>query len=471
MASRRRFGGMPCRGWEIWVNCGGMRLRHSPRSAPLTVLAAAIGVAVAARVGMAESPVDTARRAGLRVLESRHLVLVTDRPPRVDDGVDDLPRLFDEAFASWCRHAGLDQETHAEWRAFGCLMTDREPFRAAGLLPADGGVPDFANGFCAGGRFWMVDQSSSDYRRHLLLHEGVHAFMITLRSAAAAPPWYAEGIAEYLATHRLATDPEGRARFVATPIPARRSDVEQLGRIEQLHALRDAGRAPLLADVFAQPPQAHATLDAYAASWAAVALLANHPTHRAAFAAAERGPLDGDFTARLAAAPGWDAARANRDFAAFLADLDYGFDVARSAIDWARGTPLVGRVEIPVAADRSWQNAGVALTQGRRYSFSAAGRVTVGRASRLPEAAGESRALQATPDGITLRWDRGRPIGRLLVAQWIDRDDGTSPTFRVLAEGGGGTFTAVADGPVYLKVNEAPGDLADNAGEFRVSLE
>ena len=264
------------------MNCEGMRLRQSPRSAPLIVFATAIVLALAARVGLTESPVDLARRAGLRVLEGRHLTLVTDRPPRTDDGVEDLPRLFDEAFAAWCQHAGLDPAAHAEWRALGCLMMDREPFRIAGLLPADGVLPDFANGFCAAGRFWMMDQSSPDYRRHLLLHEGVHAFMLTLRSAAAAPPWYAEGIAEYLATHRLEKDPAGRVHFIATPIPACPSDVEQLGRIEQLHALRDSEHAPLLADVFALPSQAHATLDAYAASWAAVALLANHPAHRAA---------------------------------------------------------------------------------------------------------------------------------------------------------------------------------------------
>lgn len=453
------------------MNYEDMWLRQSPRSAPLIVFAAASVVALAARVGLPEFPVDLARRAGLRVLEGRHLTLVTDRPPRADDGVEDLPRLFDEAFAAWCRHAGLDPAAHAEWRAFGCLMMDREPFRAAGLLPADGVLPDFANGFCAGGRFWMMDQSSPDYRRHLLLHEGVHAFMLTLRAAAAAPPWYAEGIAEYLATHRLEKDPAGDGHFVATPIPACPSDVEQLGRIEQLHALHDSGRVPLLADVFALPAQAHATLDAYAASWAAVALLANHPAHRAAFAAAERGPLDGGFTARITAAPGWDAGRAGRDFAAFLADLDYGFDFSRSAIDWAPGKPLAGRVEIPVAADRGWQNPGWSLAKGDRCSFSATGRITVGRASRLPEAIDGSRSLQATPDGISLRWYGGRPIGRLLVAQWIDRDDGPSPTFRVLAEGASGTFSAAADGPVYLKVNEAPGDLADNTGEFRVVLE
>jgi hypothetical protein len=93
----------------------------------LIVFATAIVLALAARVGLTESPVDLARRAGLRVLEGRHLTLVTDRPPRTDDGVEDLPRLFDEAFAAWCQHAGLDPAAHAEWRALGCLMMDREP--------------------------------------------------------------------------------------------------------------------------------------------------------------------------------------------------------------------------------------------------------------------------------------------------------------------------------------------------------
>ena len=462
---------MPCRDWVIWVNCAGMWLSHPSRRAALRVVVAAVAVMAAGRVGMPGPPADVARKAGLLVLESRHLTLVTDRPPRAGDGVEDLPRLFDEAFEAWCRHCGLDPETHAGWRAFACLMMDREPFHAAGLLPVDDGLPAFVNGFCAGSRFWMMDQSSPDYRRHLLLHEGVHAFMLTLRSAAAAPPWYAEGIAEYLATHRLDLDPSGAPRFRATSIPARRSDVEQLGRIEHLHTLRDSGRAPSLADVFALPPEAHRSLDAYAASWAAVALLSNHPAHRAVFTAAERGPLDRDFTARLTATAGWDDARAGRDFASFLGDLDYGYDFSRSAIDWTPGAPLTARAEITVAADRGWQNAGRSLTKGATCSFNAAGRVTVGRVSRPSDAGGDAPEVHAAPEGITLRWYRGRPVGRLLVAQWVEPDDGTPPSFRVLAEGAGGTFTAAVGGPVYLKVNESAGDLADNAGAFGVTIE
>ena len=42
----------------------------------------------------------TARRAGLRIVTGKRLVLVTDRPARDGDGVDDLPRIFDAAFAT-----------------------------------------------------------------------------------------------------------------------------------------------------------------------------------------------------------------------------------------------------------------------------------------------------------------------------------------------------------------------------------
>lgn len=404
----------------------------------------------------------TAKRAGLRLLEGEHLSLATDRPPREGDGVADLPRIFDEAFAAWCRHFDLDQARHGRWRALGCLMVDRERFRAAGLLPTGGPIPDFKNGFCAGGRFWLMDQSNAAYRRHLLLHEGVHAFTHTFRDAAA-PPWYTEGIAEYLATHRLDRDAAGHPRFVPTPIPQRASDVDQLGRIEQIRGQRADLSAPSLGEVFQTPPAAHHELAAYAASWAAVALLAGHPAHANVFSAAEHGPLDAAFTQRLEASDGWDAARAARDFDAFTDELDYGFDFARSGIDWSPGKPLESRQSIAVVSDRGWQNSGWSLARERQYSLTASGRVKVGQTSAC--------LLESEADGISLRWYRGRPLGQLLAAQWVEEPaDGGRPRFVVLAAGAAGEWTALTDGPLYFKINESPGELADNAGILTVKL-
>jgi len=425
--------------------------------------AGCVAACAAAEGSVAVAPlVAAARRAGLRVLEGAHLALVTDRPLREGDGVEELPAVFDAAFAGWCGHYGLDPASLHDWRACGCLVVDRERFRAAGLLPD--GIPDFVNGFCAGNRFWLVDQSNPAYRRHLLLHEGVHAFTLTVRSLAT-PVWYTEGIAEFLATHRLEPGPDGSARLVLAPIPRQAADVEQLGRIERIREARATGRAPALADVFATPVGAHQDIGAYAASWAAVALLAGHPVHAEPFRALERGPLDASFSARLQAAPGWDDARAARDFDAFTDEIDYGYDFSRSAIDWAAGAPLRAAATVQVAAGRGWQNSGLAVARGARCAVAASGRVGLGR---VVDAAGTATPLESEPDGITLRWYRGRPAGRLLVAQWIAAPAEGRPRFEVLGAGAAAELVARADGPLFLKVNEPPGALADDTGGFTV---
>jgi hypothetical protein len=423
-----------------------------------SLLAAGITAAVAPAAEPATSLEAQAARAGLRVMEGSHLTLITDRPARPGDGVEALPRLFDEAVAAWCRHYGLDPAAHGAWRAVGCLVVDKERFREAGLLPAH--VPDFKNGFCAGDRFWLMDQSNPAYRRHLLLHEGVHAFTLTLLRLDTQP-WYTEGIAELLATHRL-DGSDAIARFVATPMPRDPADVEQLGRIEAIRAARAADTIGSLGEVFATPPAQNHELTAYASSWAAVAMLSIHPRYADAFARTERSGLDAGFTSRLIGSRGWDEAQANRDFDAFTDDIDYGYDFARSAIDWSPAAPLAGQESVAVAADRGWQHSGLALQKGRGYEVHAAGRVTVGQVS--------GGALESEPAGISITWYRGRPLGRLLAAQWVTADGGPRPRFVVVAEGDGETFTAAADGPLYFKVNESPGQLGDNDGSFTATV-
>jgi hypothetical protein len=405
------------------------------------------------------------RRAGLRVLTGERLVLVTDRPTRADDGVEELPAIFDQAFAVWCRHYRIAPDTLPQWRACGCLMADRERFRAAGLLPAD--LPAFTNGFCLDDHFWLVDQSNPAYRRHLLLHEGVHAFTLTVRSLAA-PPWYTEGIAEYLATHRLEHAADGTPQFVPAPLPARAADVEQLGRIERLRQLHAANTAPALEAVLAATTAGHGDISAYAANWAVATMLARHPHYAARFAALERGPLDAALTERLAETDGWDDARASRDFDAFTADVDYGYDFARSVVDWSPGEPLAAPTEVQVDAASGWQNTGLRLTAGRRYAFTATGRCTLG--TLVDPSSHQSTTLESEARGISLRWYRGRPIGRLVAAQWVDRPAAGRPRFETLAEGGTAMFTAITDGPLYLMINESPGERADNTGGLTATI-
>lgn len=409
--------------------------------------------------------VRLARAADLRLLEGRHLVLATDRPVRDGDGIAELPAVFDAAFAAWCGHYGMDPADHADWRCFGCLVVDRERFRAAGLLPDT--LPPFVNGFCDRNRFWLMDQSNPAYRRHLLLHEGAHAFTLTLRGLAT-PVWYNEGIAEYLATHRLDRDGDA-AGFAWTPIPARPDDVEQLGRIEKLRESSATGSLPGLEDVLGLTVAEHGTIADYAASWAAVAMFANHPAYARGFAALERGPLGPDFNERLATVPGWDPARAARDYAAFTSDIDYGWDFSRLAIDWTAGAPLAGRVTLAVDASRGWQNTGVVAAAGRRLAFTAAGRVRLGTVT--DPATGTVTPLEGEADGISLAWYRGHPTGRLLIGQWVPRPAaGGQPRFEVLASGARGELTTVTDGPLFVRLNAPPGRLAERDGTLAVSI-
>ena len=80
-------------------------------------------------------------------------------------------------------------------------MKDKARFVAAGLLPEDVPVPP-GRGFTRDDRSWLYEQPSDFYRRELLLHEGTHGFMFTLLGSCG-PPWYMEGLAEDLGTHRL----------------------------------------------------------------------------------------------------------------------------------------------------------------------------------------------------------------------------------------------------------------------------
>jgi hypothetical protein len=66
----------------------------------------------------------------------------------------------------------------------------------------------------------------------------------------------------------------------------------------------------------------------------------------------------------------------------------------------------------------------------------------------------------------------GRPLGRLLAAQWVESPaDGGRPRFVVLGEGASATIQAATDGPLYLKLNEPPGDMADDTGSIAVEIQ
>lgn len=399
-------------------------------------------------------PVDEAKvqMAGIRKLESRRLVLYTDLPAAPD--VDDFPQVFDQAFNLWCKYFGIDPTQHADWRMRASLMDDPQKFIAAGLIPPD--LPNFLNGFTRGHECWLNNQTSPYYRRHLLLHEGVHGIMFSLLGDHA-PPWYAEGMAELLGTHHWQDE-----KLELPYFPKKASDVPKLGRIEIVQKDFEQRHAKHFADVMAYDNKAHLKVEPYGWSWAACAFLDGHPRYRERFKQLlSLLNSNDDFNAKLRQIYGDDFDRLEEEWEVFACDLDYGYDFERTAIDFSPGEPLVAKsAHVVVQADRGWQNSGLKLEAGKTYRLSASGRYQV---------ADDPKPWISEPSGVSVRYIHGRPLGILLATVRPGHPSGTiSPLIKPIVVGPGTTISPAESGTLYLRINDSAGELADNAGRADV---
>ena len=79
---------------------------------------------------------------------------------------------------------------------------------------------------------------------------------------AASSPWYFEGIAELMATHRLED-----GKLTLNYFPRSREDVPGLGRIEIVQTAYAAGREMNLVKILAYDSRAHFQIDPYGWCW------------------------------------------------------------------------------------------------------------------------------------------------------------------------------------------------------------
>jgi hypothetical protein len=404
-----------------------------------------------------QPPIDDARLAadGIRKLGGKHLTLYTDVPPSSE--IEILPAVFDQAFPQWCKYFHVSAQEHADWHVLGCLVRDKPRFIRCGMMPDN--LPVVHEGYFALGRLWVFDQSSDYYRRHLLLHEGTHAFMTALLGGTG-PPWYAEGTAELLGTHRWAD-----GRLTLGYMPESRAQVPQLGRVRLVQDAVAARHAKHLQTILDFPPGAHSQTEAYAWCWAAAALLDMHPRYRDRFRTLYRFAAKGsglnDELHRLFAS---DWQELSEEWQLFVVEMEYGYDFARSAIDFTPGAPLpAAAATARVAADRGWQNSGWRLERGRKYRLTAFGRYQVGT---------QPQTWWCEPGGVSIRYYRGRPLGILLAALRSDaRRGGSTGLVRPMVIGLGATVVPPETGTLYLKINHSPGELAGNSGSLAVRIE
>ncbi len=398
-----------------------------------------------------------ASQAGIRKIEGKHLVLYTDLPE--GDEVDSLPRVFDLAVPQWCAYFDVPVDRVDDWRLNAYLIKEKQRFHAAGLFPDN--LPPFLNGFQRGSELWLYEQPSAYYRRHLLLHEGTHGFMMA-HVGGSGPPWYFEGLAELLGTHRWQ---DGTLELGY--MPPTRDDAPYWGRIKVIRDEYDAGRGMSLVQIMRYGPEAHRQNEPYGWCWGAAEFFEKHPRYRDAFHHMRQYlAFDADrFARRFAALVDTPWTQVEEEWQLFVMNVDYGYDVARAAIDFRKGAPLVAEgAVVEIAADRGWQSSGILLEEGGSYRLTASGRYQV---------ADEPVVWWCEPGGVTIRYDRGRPLGMLLAAVHDDDFDGSTVSALGLPQpiGLAREMFIERSGTLYLRINESAGDLADNAGKLTVRIE
>lgn len=395
--------------------------------------------------------------AGIRKITGKHLTLYTDLPATVED-VARLPQVFDAAVPQWAKYFGVDETKLVDWKLIGCVMESKPRFQGAGLYPGD--LPEFPNGYQRGSQFWLFDQPSDYYRRHLLLHEGTHAFM-TRWLSGAGPPWYMEGMAELLGTH----DWNGE-RLVLGYNPPDKALVPYWGRVKIVKEEFAANRGLTLFDIFRYDAQAHLKNDAYGWCWAVSTFLSNHPATRDEFQKLQKNTQDRsiEFSKKFyeTLKPQWP--QIAEDWQLFVINIDYGYDVARAAtVRKASALLPAGGATVNVAADRFWQSTGVQVEAGKTYELTASGRFSLAQ---------QPQPWWSEPNGVTIEYHQGKPLGMLLAAisEPNAMDTGITPLASPEIIGLSAKFTPRKNGTLYLCLNDSPAKLADNQGSATVTI-
>lgn len=412
-------------------------------------------------------------RLGIRRYESKRLRLYTDIDP---DIAGTLPPVMDKAYQAWVDYFGPlpPSQEGTPYQLTGYIMSDRDLFREAGLLTEE--VPDFDHGQHVGQRFWMDDQETDYYRRHLMIHEGTHCFMTTFMDSSPSdgagrwsdnlpPGWYMEGMAELFGTHVI--DEDGSIRFRV--MPDNREDFPGFGRIRLVREEIDAGRGRTLQGVFDLQHSDYVETIGYAWAWAACKFFDAHPRYRDRFRRLGDCRTGTQFVRRFGELFRPDRRELESEWQLFAAWIDYGYDFERAAIDFRPGQPLAeygGRAEFDIATDRGWQSSGIHVERGQPYRITASGRFTL---------AEEPKPWVSEPQGISFQYFGGRPLGMLVGCIRSDRDltgdrERTS-MLDVIPLGRRRRFTARSTGTLYLRVNDFWSGLADNRGTVRVEVE
>jgi len=451
-----------------------------------------------------------AAELGIRRVEGKNVTLTTDLPP--SPGVDQIPAALDAAIPHICRFFNVDEQKFENWKINAFLMGNVDSFIEIGVLD---GPPRFLYGYSVYDRILAKDQKIEYYNRFLLLHELVHSFMHEV-FGDLRPRWYSEGSAEYLALHLWKPTEKSIkiAQFQTAP-----DATPGFGRLQEIREIVRAGKAPTLREILAFEPRDYVRTSTYAWSWALVAFLNESPKYRDVADLLPYWSTYWEPNRVFADIVGDRWEELENDWADFIGRIDFGYDFKATAVDATPGRPFDeaaaesgnAAVVVEAAANRGWQNSGVALEAGTTYRLATAGRFALN-----VEEAGKKLDFEAP--GATFRYVEGAPLGRLQ-AVVVPLEGATFDEFYSLnsangASGANGAFsngsaktvgglrrgisaneaksaprgtlepwdaavgfetstatlTPERAGTLFFRINDAPGNLAKNAGKVKIQI-
>lgn len=392
---------------------------------------------------------------GIGVFESKRLRLFTDLEAEV---AKSLPPLIDQAYDSWEEFFGKlpPARDESEFQINGYLMKDKDKFEKAGLLRGE--LPDQFHGRQVGYQFWMIDQPQDYYRRHLLLHEATHAFMLAI-ARLDVPVAYLEGMAEHFGTHQVISG-KLRVRLV----PTNRSDFRGHDRLFLIRRDVKQRGIPGLLDINEWKDMNFRFFnESYAWAWGMSVFFDQNPRTHERFrklAKSLTNPLawktfENDLLT--------DLPEIVTEWNLFAADAWEGFDFLRHAIEFHEGEALTKPRRVEIHADRGWQSSRVFVEKGHRYELLATGQFTL---------AEKPKPWVSEADGVTIRYHNGRLLGQLLATIRPEKptDKEPEPMRDVKPLGNSSSFEASRTGTLYLRLNDHPAELVDNRGSVSVEI-
>lgn len=388
---------------------------------------------------------------GIRVLCGKKIILYTDFPS--SPFIDEIPLILGMAKDRLAEYFKIDPSALDSFKIDAFLIRDKARFQRLGVF---NGVPEFENGYSILNRVYALEQNTDYYNRFLLIHELTHSFMFRF-FGDLAPRWYIEGMAEYLALNR-----HENKRFDLGILPNHPEEVAGFGRIQNLQKLVRENAILSPEKIFNFIPTDYKNVENYGWSWAMTIFLTHHPIYGKEMRKLPYLMMDQQVMSHLNEIIQKDKNRFLFEWFLFIRSFDFGYDFKANAIEFRDGHSFTEKTDLDLSANQAWLSSGLKLKKGQKYRIRAVGRF---------EIYDERGVLPCEPNGITLRYYQGEPLGKLL-GTILTEDSSSRENFpEILAIGSQLYFTPKETGTLYFRVNCSAEELKKNKGIFKVRVE